>query len=111
MTYLQQSHRACAIGIVALVCLAFSHSVIARTTGALSGTVVDQQGGALPGVTVTAVHQPTGTEYTAITGAEGRFQIPNVRVGGPYSVKAALSGFNDVTLSDITVSLGEARGL
>ena len=109
MKYLKQSRLACAIGTVMLVCLAFTSSAFAQTTGALSGTAVDQQGGALPGVSITAVHQPTGTEYTATTDGEGRFQIPNVRVGGPYRVTAALSGFNELVQSDITVSLGEAR--
>jgi hypothetical protein len=107
MTYLKQSRLACAIGIVILH-LAGASSAFAQTTGTLSGAAVDQQGGVLPGVTVTAVHQPTGTEYTSTTDAEGRFQIPNVRVGGPYRVTAALSGFNDFVQSDITVSLGES---
>jgi len=103
-------HR-CAIGAAMLVCLAFTSSALAQTTGGLSGTAVDQQGGVLPGVTITAVHQPTGTEYTATTDAEGRFQIPNVRVGGPYQVTAALSGFNDLVQSDVSAGgLLQGRG-
>ena len=66
-------------------CLATAGIALAQniTTGSVTGTAVDQQGGALPGVSVTAVHEPTGTQYTATTDTEGRFQIPNVRVGGP----------------------------
>lgn len=79
------------------------------TTGNLSGTVTDQQGGALPGVSVTAVHEPTGTKYEAVTAGDGRFQMAAVRVGGPYKVTASLSGFRDKTESDVTVGLGEAR--
>ena len=51
------------------------------TTGSLTGVVEDAQGGVLPGATVTAVHTPTGTSYDAVTDAEGRFDILNVRVG------------------------------
>ncbi|MGE3510270.1 MAG: carboxypeptidase regulatory-like domain-containing protein [Vicinamibacterales bacterium] len=80
------------------------------TGGGLSGSIVDQQGGALPGVSVTAVHEPTGTAYEAITDSEGRFQVPNLRVG-PYRVTATLSGFSDVVQSDVTVLLGETRNL
>jgi hypothetical protein len=76
------------------------------TTGALSGVVSDQQGGVLPGVTVTATHQPTETKYEAVTGADGRYEIPNVRVGGPYVLTATLSGFKDATESNVTVPLG-----
>ena len=81
------------------------------TTGTLSGVVTDQQGGVLPGVTVVAVHGPTGTKYETVSGADGRFQIPNVRVGGPYTVTASLSGFKDQTESNTSVGLGEERAL
>jgi carboxypeptidase family protein len=80
------------------------------TTGILGGTIEDQQGGRLPGVTVVAVHTQTGTTYQAVTQADGRFSILNVRVG-TYSVKASLSGFKDSELKDIVVSLGEERTL
>ena len=53
------------------------------TTGNITGTVTDAQGGVLPGATVTAMHTDTGTSYEAVTGADGRFNILNVRVG-PY---------------------------
>jgi hypothetical protein len=38
-------------------------SVLAQTvtTGAISGTITDDSGGVLPGATVEAVHDPTGT--------------------------------------------------
>jgi len=81
------------------------------TNGALSGTVVDQQGAALPGVTINAVHEPTGTQYSAVTDGEGHFLIPNVRVGGPYTVTATLSGFADTKHSDVTVTLGDAKAV
>ena len=53
------------------------------TTGTISGTAVDPQSAVLPGATVNAVHEPTGTKYEAVTGTEGRYQILNMRVGGP----------------------------
>ena len=79
------------------------------TTGTLSGVVADQQGAVLPGVTVTANHEPTGTKYEGISGGDGRYQLPNVRVGGPYTVTATLSGFRDKTESGVNVALGEDR--
>ncbi len=82
------------------------------TTGSLSGSVTAQSdGSALPGVQVTAVHEPTGTRYTAVTGADGRFQIRNVRVGGPYNVSAALEGFHTQSASSVFVQLGETTDL
>ena len=77
------------------------------TSGSISGVAVDQQGAVLPGVTIDAVHGPTGTQYSAITDADGRFFISSVRVGGPYTVTAALSGFRSQEQANVTVPLGE----
>jgi hypothetical protein len=81
------------------------------TTGTISGTVVDAQGGVLPGATVVAVHTPTGTSYEAVTQADGRFTLLNVRVGGPYTVTVKMQGFKDDTTKDVMVALGEERAL
>ena len=89
----------------------FAEPLLAQnvTTGTISGSISDQQGGALPGATVTAVHEPTGTRYEALTGGDGRYQMPSVRVGEPYRVTATLSGFRDKTESNVKVGLGEDR--
>src|SRR5262245_28221931 len=79
------------------------------TTGSLAGRITDQQGGVLPGATVIAVHVPTGTSYQAITDAEGRYSILNVRVGGPYTITVTMSGFNKDSLENVMVTLGDER--
>lgn len=76
------------------------------TTGALSGVVSDESGGVLPGATVESVHEPTGTRYSAVSGADGRFEILNVRVGGPYSLTVKLSGFHEQKYTGLNVALG-----
>ena len=78
------------------------------TTGIITGLVQDTQGGVLPGVTVTAVHTPTGTSYEGLTQSDGRFSILNVRVGGPYQLTAALAGFRNAVIGELNVRLGEA---
>jgi outer membrane receptor for ferrienterochelin and colicin len=78
------------------------------TTGSLTGVVIGADGSALPGVTVEAVHVPTGTHYSTVTGSNGRFTVPNVRVGGPYTVTANLEGFKPFNTKNLEVSLGEA---
>ena len=77
------------------------------TSGALSGTVTDIDGGALPGVTVTAIHTPTGTAYTVITRTDGRYDVRNAKVGGPYTVSAQLDGFKTQEVTDVFVRLGQ----
>ncbi|MCB1058435.1 MAG: TonB-dependent receptor [Acidobacteria bacterium] len=77
------------------------------TTGSLSGTITDQEGAVLPGVIIEAVHQPTGTRYSTVSRSDGRYAILNVRVGGPYTVKANLDGFQPQEKTNIFVDLGE----
>ncbi len=113
MNCLKTPRLVAAIALVVGALVASPNPATAQTltSGALSGTVVDQQGAALPGASITAVHEPTGTQYTATSDGEGHFQIPNVRVGGPYTVTATLSGFADQKHADVTVSLGDARAV
>ena len=62
------------------------------TTSSIRGTVVDDTGGGMPGATVVAVHTPTGTQYGAITLSNGKFNIPNLRVGGRIFCGDAIVG-------------------
>ncbi|MDQ4120103.1 MAG: carboxypeptidase regulatory-like domain-containing protein [Acidobacteriota bacterium] len=87
----------------------FSLSVTAQvTTSEMVGRVTDAQEKPLPGVTVEAVHVPSGTNYTAVTNEAGRFTIPGMRVGGPYTVKAIQAGFREQVVNDLQLSLGTA---
>lgn len=82
------------------------------TTGDLLGLVtIKSDKSPLPGVSVEAIHEPTQTRYTAVSMANGRFAMLNVRVGGPYTVIAKISGFKTETLRDISVALGEKRDM
>ncbi|MEA2462953.1 MAG: hypothetical protein QOJ98_700, partial [Acidobacteriota bacterium] len=93
--------------LTAVVLLAVTPLTQAQvTTGNIAGVVAASDESALPGVTVEALHVPTGTRYDAVTGSNGRYTIPNVRVGGPYRVSATLEGFRPVTVENLTVGLG-----
>ena len=81
------------------------------TTGAMSGIVKDAQGAVIPGATILAVHQPSGSTYEAVTQADGRFVMPGMRVGGPYTITASLPGFTSEAKNNINVSLGVTQDL
>ncbi|MFO7845495.1 MAG: carboxypeptidase regulatory-like domain-containing protein [Balneolaceae bacterium] len=77
-------------------------------TGAnFNGTVTDTDGEPLPGATVIAIHEPSGTEYGTTTRADGRFNIRNARIGGPYTVRVSFVGFRSAERSDIQLELAQ----
>jgi hypothetical protein len=77
------------------------------TTAAMSGVITDKTGSGLPGATVIAVHTPTNTQYVSPTNADGRFNIQNMRVGGPYTVKVTFVGYKDLVREGLFLSLGQ----
>ena len=62
------------------------------TTGAIAGVVTNTQQQPIAGASVIAIHEPSGTTYESVTRADGRFSMPGMRVGGPYSVTIAYVG-------------------
>ncbi|GHT13185.1 cell envelope biogenesis protein OmpA [Bacteroidia bacterium] len=77
------------------------------TTGSISGVVHDSKDEPLAGTVITATHTPTGTRYYATADAKGYYSIPNMRVGGPYSVSANMMGFGKKEYTDIQLGLAD----
>jgi Carboxypeptidase regulatory-like domain/TonB dependent receptor len=73
-------------------------------TGSITGTVKDEQGAVLPGVTVTLTGKQ-GTK-TQVTDSTGVFRFPALEVG-TYTVTAELSGFSKARSADIGISPGQ----
>ena len=73
--------------------------------GALTGRVTDQQGQAIPGVTVVTTNTQTGEVRTFVTDANGQFSAPDL-VPGRYTVRFELTGFSKIERSDVSVILG-----
>ena len=86
----------------------FSRNAAAQgvTTASINGIVTDAKG-AIPGATVTITHIPTGTVYASVSRSDGRFNIPNLRVGGPYTFKVTFIGYKDFVQDNITLSIGQ----
>jgi hypothetical protein len=80
-----------------------------ETSGSLTGRVQDSSGHALPGATITAVHQPSGTRYSTTSTRSGIYTIPNLRVGGPYHIEISYTGMEVQIKDGLTVSLGDAQ--
>ncbi|MCK5482556.1 MAG: TonB-dependent receptor, partial [Gemmatimonadetes bacterium] len=65
----------------------------------------------LVGVTVTAVHEPSGTTYQTTSRSGGVFTIGGMRVGGPYTVTATILGHQQEIQQQIQVTLGQSARL
>lgn len=98
-----------------LVTLLFAFSagsLIAQvTTSFLQGIVTDGNGESLPGANVVAVHEPSGIRYGTVSNDEGRFTLPNLRSGGPYSIQVSFIGFRSQSYTDVVLKLGEPYSL
>lgn len=79
-----------------------------ETTSEIQGIVSDGKAG-LAGVNVVAVHQPTGTKYSTSTRTDGRYNLPNLKIGGPYSITVSFIGFKTETENDVTLLLGQTH--
>lgn len=94
--------------VVAMMSI-FSLSVVAQvTTSEMVGRVTDGQGKPVEGAVVEALHTPSGTNYTVVTNDAGRYALPGMRVGGPYTVKVTQAGFKEQTVENVQLSLGTA---
>ena len=99
--------------LVALM-LTFSLTLMAQiTTSSMAGKVTldTANGEEVIGATVVAVHEPSGTRYTAVTNTAGRFSINGMRTGGPYAVTISYIGFQPKTVKGITLQLAETYNL
>lgn len=92
--------------LVALVVAVTGLASAQETTGSLQGQVVDPQGLAVPGATVT-VTGPQGAR-TFVTDAEGRWVAPFL-TPGQYTVRVELQGFKAAEQQNVQVQLASRR--
>src|SRR5687768_3965571 len=77
-----------------------------QTTGNVTGRIVDAQGAAIPGVTVTGRNTQTGFSRTDVSDAEGIYRLTALPVG-TYDLLAELQGFSRMENKGITVNVGQ----
>ena len=75
-------------------------------TATLTGTVTDQSGAVVPGVTVTAKNEGTQLEYATESSAAGAYTIPFLPVGN-YVVSAELTGFKKAVTNPIRLEVNQ----
>ena len=91
--------------------LAFAAPALAQqTTGNITGRILDDQGAAVPGATVTATHTATGFVRTDVSDAEGVYRLNALPVGA-YDLVAELQGFTRVEQKGLVVNVGQTASI
>lgn len=86
-----------------------SHAAAQITAATVGGTVKDESGAVLPGVSVTVKNTATGLTRSAVTDSDGFFTIPGLPPG-TYESRATLSGFA-TALEKIALAVAQQAGL
>lgn len=105
MVALMNWRTAARVAAVAAVLNVLAAAATAQVVGAnLSGRIVDDGGGALPGVTITITNKSNGAVQSVITNSEGAYRMVSLQPA-PYQVKAELVGFG-VSTREIVLTIG-----
>lgn len=102
------AHHDLVFSVLATLCViaACTAPSFAQTTAAtISGTVLDETGAILPGVTMTVKNLETSISRTVLTDEEGRYRVPQLTLGN-YEVQAELAGFQTAIRSGIKLTVG-----
>ncbi|HEX6188450.1 MAG TPA: TonB-dependent receptor, partial [Pyrinomonadaceae bacterium] len=102
--------KAFGTGLFALVMAVGAFAQTQSTTGTIQGTVLDEQGGAVPGATVEIKNLATNTTRTLTTDDEGRFVALTLQPGA-YSVTVTKQGFAIAEAPRLEVMVGQALNL
>jgi hypothetical protein len=96
------------LAVVLTIACAASAFAQSSPTGVLTGRVMDQSQGAMPGVAVTVVNAATNDTRTDVTNTQGLYRLPALPVG-TYELRFELEGFKRVTRSGVVVEAAVPR--
>ena len=77
-----------------------------QSTGAISGTVSDQQGAVIPGAQVEVMNTSTNAAFSTTTNESGRYVAPGLAVG-EYEISAESAGFKRAVRSGVTLQVNQ----
>ena len=87
-----------------LILLLAVPSLAQKTSGQISGSIIDSSGAAVPDTTVTVTQVGTGVQRTVTTNGEGIFTIPDLQIG-TYRMTVTKNGFKEAITENIAVNV------
>lgn len=100
-------HFLCAAVSALLFASVTSLSAQGVTTGAVSGTVTNDQGQPVESAQIEIVNRATGARSGTNSRSDGRYYVQGLEVGGPYSVTVRRIGFSPRDSGNVYISLGQ----
>src|SRR5262245_41395400 len=97
-------------GFVAGLLLGNAPGALAQTDGRFTGAILDQTGAALVGATVTVKNEKTGEERSAVTNAQGRYSIVNLKPS-TYTVKVTYKEFKPLEYTGFALAAAQEMPL
>jgi hypothetical protein len=98
---------ACGMFLLTLATPAFGQRIL----GEITGTVLDPNGAAVSGATVTALEPTTGRSWSGQTNEDGVYRIVSIPTGTTYDITVEHQGFKVSKQSPVTLDVGEAKRL
>ncbi len=77
-------------------------------SASLEGIVKDPSGGVVPSAKVQVTNTSTNVKNDIVTNADGRFVLPSLQPGGPYTVSVEAAGFKREERSGITLEVNQS---
>ena len=97
--------RLLAVAIVSLLVMPAVQVKAQTVTGTILGNVLDPSGAAIPNAEITITNQDTGVTRSAVSTADGVYNVPSL-LSGRYTVSAKAPGFNPIQVQNVVVAVG-----
>ncbi len=79
------------------------------TTAAVTGQVTDEQGQPLAGIQIVVTNTSTGAARGVLTRQDGRYLVPGLNPGGPYTIVARGLGYADQAVEGVSLALSQTQ--
>ena len=96
-----------ALGLVLAAVVASNANAQGITTGGVSGFVTDASGSPIENVQISITNRSTGFSVRTISRDGGRYSLPALETGGPYTLDARRIGFAPSTTGNIFIQLSQ----
>ena len=84
----------------------FCYLTAQETTAEITGVISDEKV-PLSGASVVATHLPSGTHYSTESRKDGRYNLANLKIGGPYTVAVSFMGYKEEKKEMISLVVGQ----